>query len=728
MKRTVKTVILSVCIVNSLLGQFVRNTTSGLTDEQRRSSEGFWADYDNDGDKDIFIVNFIGNEALFTHSLFSNNGDGTFSLSSTDNINNDTQGNGKATWVDYDNDGYLDLYVANSGGDFFYTNQQDGSFIKEDLGFTGSSFGAWGDYDNDGDLDLATNARDFFENDGDGTFTQINDNAFVNSSHTFNDLSWIDLNNDTNLDIVTFAFSGGGGIFLNNGDGTFTEDNSSVLNNVGNAENHCWGDFTNNGYLDLFIANYDTNELYENNGDGSFTKVDESAVLITTYNEFPEGSNWGDYNNDGYLDLFMATSTNAHLLFENDGAGGFIEVNSDEFNHGDSYGYSANWSDFNNDGFLDVFCAVADPELDATSADENYLYENEGNQNDWIKIDLRGSQSNHFGVGSILHLHDNGSQQTRSIFANGFGSDDMTVHFGVGSTFGIDSLEIMWPGQASQSIKQILSGKSIVVDQSMSYDPPAPPDNLSIADQGNLMYSLSWDHVGGTEEILLFNQVDGGSFDMVGSIVGSSSQVDLEEAAAYVYTIASVDDFQHSVFRDSLEVNTPLLAPSGISSVQNGLDVTISWTDESEKEDQYIVEVASLQDFSDATIVEVEQNGTSTELEDLIAEQTYYVRVKATNQSGFESGYVNVEFMLEPLGLTADFSAVQAYPNPFSERLRLLNTDSRPITVKLVDMSGKQLFVEVIRPGETTVHLQLKPGVYYLLDEFGGKIQKLIRQ
>jgi len=252
---------------------------------------------------DLFVANFGGD-----NFLYQNNGDGTFTPITAGAMVNDGGFSAGGSWGDYDNNGDLDLFVANANGEdnFLYQNNGEGTItriiIGEIVNDSGRSFGSsWGDYDNDGDLDLfVVNAADqgvgednfLYQNNGDPegtgqvTFTRIITGAIVNDRGTSRGSSWADYDNDGDLDlfVANFGFVGAEDNFLyqNNGDGTFTPIISgAIVNDSGRSFGSSWGDYDNDGDLDLFVANAgEDNFLYQNNGDGTFTPITAGAIGV----------------------------------------------------------------------------------------------------------------------------------------------------------------------------------------------------------------------------------------------------------------------------------------------------------------------------------------------------------------------------------------------------------------------------------------------------------------
>ena len=248
--------------LNHTTGTFTRITAGDIVNDGGRSSGACWGDYDNDGHLDLFVTNWAGENNF----LYHNNGDGTFEKITTGSIVNDGGWSRGCTWGDYDNDGFLDLFVSNDGGgNFLYHNEGGTAFTRVlDTPIAsdgGNCYGtAWVDYDNDGWLDL-----------------------FV-ARHT----------NDNNL------------LYHNKGNGVFEKiTTGAIVNDGGYSASVSWGDYDGDGCVDLFVANVNNqpNFLYHNNCDGSFSKI--TAGPIATDVGFSSTSNWVDYDNDGDLDLFV---------------------------------------------------------------------------------------------------------------------------------------------------------------------------------------------------------------------------------------------------------------------------------------------------------------------------------------------------------------------------------------------------------------------------------------
>jgi len=479
-----------------------------------------FVDFDNDGAPDIYLVNAADlpgfhSETPPINALYRNNGDGTFT-DVTDHAGVGHPGYGTGvTAADYNNDGFVDLYVTNFGANVLYRNNGDGTFadVTDQAGVGDprwSAGAAFADYDNDGFLDLyVTNYCDF-RFDEHRTCHEQGVEVYCGPEE----------------------FSGvPDTLYHNNGDGTFTDvtREAGVYNPKGKGMGVIWADYDNDGDLDIFVANDTTeNFLYQNNGDGTFTDVAWMAGVESDERGTPQGSmgvDFGDYDNDGWLDLVVTNfQRQLNAIYHNDGNGGFTDVS---FIVG--FGYSlpyVSWGtgffDFNNDGWRDVFIANGhiQDEIERYDKSTTYLqpnqlllnnrqgrfidvsatagsglqihkasrgvafgdYDNDGdidilisNANDtpdllrndtphtghWILIQTIGTKSNRDGIGARIQVRTgNHSGQVRFADSrNGaltqiaevrsgssyMSQNDRRVHFGLGTAKVIERLEIRWP-------------------------------------------------------------------------------------------------------------------------------------------------------------------------------------------------------------------------------------------------------------------------------------------
>lgn len=495
---------------------------------------GAFFDYDNDGDLDLYLVNSgdlpdEGHESTVTSALYRNNGDGTFtditSEAGADNKGNYGVG---AACGDYDNDGDPDLYVTNFGANVLYRNNGDGSFtnVTETAGVGDSMWGSSAtflDYDRDGNLDLYVvnylrysldvphapcevdgirilchpknfdGAPDqFYRNNGDGTFTNVTEAAgfkVAEGPHSGKGLGVVaaDFNNDGEADIYVANDDTPNYLYYNNGDGTFTETGllagcAYSFNGVAQAGMGVdAGDYNGDGYLDIFVTNlsYETNALYQNNGDGTFSDViygahlgDESFLFVGF------GTRFFDYDNDGFLDIFIAnghiidniaqvtdilTYAQRNQLFHNNGDGTFREVSlsAGKYFHEQSVSRGAIFGDYDNDGDCDIVTTQVNQPA-------QLLRNEDGNQKNWLRVKLAGVISNRGGIGARVTLTAGTRFWVQEVRAGSsiMCSNDPRCHFGLGDNAIVDRLEIHWPSGIVQILENVKANQEIVVTES----------------------------------------------------------------------------------------------------------------------------------------------------------------------------------------------------------------------------------------------------------------------
>ncbi len=527
-------------------------------------------DYDHDGWLDIYFVNGSTFDALDGKArspqaaLFHNNHDGTFTnVAAQAGVTNDRWGYGVVVG-DFDNDGWPDLYVTNYGKNRLYRNNHDGTFTdvaeKAGVALGGWSAGAtFGDYDGDGRLDLFVDGyidfdvhnpplsgnkvvgyarcvyrgtlvmcgprglrgeRDhLFHNNGDGTFTDVSQKAGVSDPDRYYGLGTVfaDVNNDGWPDLLVADDSSPNYLYINKHNGTFEDDSytGGFAVNEGGREvanmGLALGDYKNNGHLDVVSTTFsdDYKVVFENDGTGNFTDVSYKAGIAKPTIPFVGfGDGFLDYDNDGWLDLFIA---NGHVypqvdqhpewgqsyaqrpqLFHNNGKGSFTEIPPVEGTGlaTVSVGRGAAFGDLFNNGKIDVVISNMDGVpvlLKNVSPDKHH----------WIEFSLiGGAKSPRDAVGTTVYLTANGMRQRQDVLSGGsyLSSNDFRLHFGLSDATRIDGAEIHWPDRTVEKlsipvIDRILTieeGKGIVsgfehesAPAPQAHAAPLPPSNVS---------------------------------------------------------------------------------------------------------------------------------------------------------------------------------------------------------------------------------------------------------
>ncbi|NLH75278.1 MAG: hypothetical protein GX456_19710 [Verrucomicrobia bacterium] len=461
--------------------------TSGpvVTDRSEGAWEAAsWWDYDNDGLLDLFIPQQWGYGTLVTNAVYRQNPVGTFTRV-TNAITIPRRGVWMAAVADYDNDGDEDLLMDHfSGADDLFRNDGNGIFTA----LTASQAGApvrdsddsasvgWADYDRDGWIDIfaanssygsANPARNdcLYRNNGDGSFTKMTTNQvgmLVGDQAPSGPFSWADYDNDGWPDLWIgsvssdnpAAVSGRQYVWHNNGDGTFSRASAGSLNsNIATGQGH-WGDYDNDGYLDLFLTAWKgTNSLHRNVGGITFSDVSVAAGLAEATGAWPAG--WGDYDNDGFLDLMVPRYGGTAALYRNNGNGTFTSVDVGSPLR-DTNVVGVAWADYDNDGFLDLLMACE------MQGGRNLLYRNNGNGNAWLKVKLVGTVSNRSAIGAKVRLQATIGGRTmwqlREITGNSGedgGAGGLLAHFGLGDATKADVVRIEWPSGIVQELSNV---------------------------------------------------------------------------------------------------------------------------------------------------------------------------------------------------------------------------------------------------------------------------------
>ncbi len=459
-------------------------------------------DFNNDGFLDLYLLNNGNSKA---NTLYQNNGDGTFSdVTISAGVGDTGEGMGVDA-ADYDNDGFVDLYVTNYGANVLFRNNGDGTFADV------TTFAAVGDTSNsahplfidvDGDdfLDLyvgnySGHSDKLYHNNGDGAFTDISASAGVSGARSTMGLAYFDYDADGDLDIYAAMDFRNDFLFENDGAGVFSniisDTATSGLGVRKNTMAPALGDFDNDGDFDIYTTTaYSSNALYRNNGDGSFANVARAAGVANQY--FGWGSAFCDFDNDGWLDIYVSTgyfgSATPDALYRNNGDPGvpgqgvtFSDIAAEAgLNHNGS-GRGAAFGDYDNDGDTDIFIV--------NYQGRGILYRNDSSGNNWLTVKLTGVTGNRDARGALVTMEIGGNRQISQVGGMGgyLSCNDARVKFGLGDAASVDRLIVQWPGGNADTltnppVNQILGITEGATVVSVKDDPlqnlPARPELL----------------------------------------------------------------------------------------------------------------------------------------------------------------------------------------------------------------------------------------------------------
>jgi len=500
------------------------------------------SDFDGDGWQDIYFVNgrdrydrgiSVGN------ALYRNNRDGTFTdITEKAGVPGTGYGLG-CVWGDYDNDGFPDLFVTQYGKNALYHNNGDGTFtdVTDQAGVGGMEFGTWFhsgatffDYDRDGKLDLyvggyvafgpgarrycdlagiqsscapsayAGSAAMLYHNNGDGTFTNVTKASGIFQPNGKNlSVGAADYDNDGWPDLFVANDGVAAYLYHNEGKGKFQESGSmagmayTLAGKVMAAMCISLGDYDNDGLLDLYISDFQksSDHLWHNAGRGFFDEVSsEAGITLPTRDVLSFGGGFIDYDNDGWLDLFIA---NGHVypeveqampgtrykqlntLFHNENGKRFSVATelSGISDLAPRAARGAAFADLDNDGFVDIIVANnGDPPA--------ILHNDGGSENHFVNFRLVGSggsgfvstnpdakKSNRDAMGARIRITAGGVSQIREIAGGGsyLSQSDLRANFGLGKSTVVELVEIQWPSGTKQSFRNVPAGKFYLVTE-----------------------------------------------------------------------------------------------------------------------------------------------------------------------------------------------------------------------------------------------------------------------
>jgi len=501
------------------------------------------ADFDDDGWQDIYFVNgrdLYNRGISVRNALYHNNRDGTFTdVTERAGVPGTGYGLG-CVWGDYDNDGFPDLLVTQYGRNVLYHNNGNGTFtdVTDKAGVSGVESGAFHsgaaffDYDHDGYLDLYVgsyvaldpdgprycnigtvksscppsaykgSANALYHNNRDGTFTNVTRAMNLLQPNGKNlSVGAADYDNDGWQDVFV-ANDGLEAYLYHNERGKHFEEIAAPSGMAYSAGGRLMaamcislGDYDNDGWLDLYISDFQgsSDHVWHNDGRGNFDEVSDSlGITAPTHNVLSFGGGFFDYDNDGWLDLFIA---NGHVypeieqaspgtrykqvnsLFHNEAGQRFSEVGplagiAAEAPHA---GRGVAFVDFDNDGFLDV--------LVANNGDPPLLLRNGGNPNHFLNVKLVGSKSNRDALGARIRVVSGGMSQIREIAGGSsyLSQSDLRANFGLGKLTSAQMVEVKWPSGQMQVFRDVPGDRFYVVREGQN--------ELSIADYHSTVHA-----------------------------------------------------------------------------------------------------------------------------------------------------------------------------------------------------------------------------------------------
>lgn len=462
-------------------------------------------DFNNDGFQDIFTTSTDLETNVY---LYIADGKGGFEdKTQAANLDGITGGS-HCTQADYNNDGFVDIYVVRGGWlgeragsshpNSLLRNNGDGTFTDVTyetglLAYYASHAASWGDFNNDGWIDLfvgsETGLSQLFLNEK-GTFRDVSQSSGMHIKELVKGSYWGDYNKDGYQDLFVSVVQGSNMLMKNLGpdeNGQFQFMNTAPVAGVASpiVSFPCFFfDFNNDGWLDLFVASYpnsirrlaeqyinnaeniEYSGLYINQKDGTFKDIAEEAHLNRSI--LAMGINFGDVDNDGWLDFYVGTgypSLDAlmpNLLFRNNEGKEFLEVTNAGFGHLQK-GHGIGFADMDNDGDQDVYASMGG--FMQADAFWNVLLENPGNDNHWITLELEGVESNRSAIGAEITIRAVGPDGERMIYrvvgsGGSFGSSSLQQEIGLGNCTEIKSIEVKWP---ASGIEQVF--KKVAIDK-----------------------------------------------------------------------------------------------------------------------------------------------------------------------------------------------------------------------------------------------------------------------
>ena len=448
-------------------------------------------DFDNDGLLDIALTSF---DATAPMAFYRNRGDGTFEDRSVASRLTDQLGGMVCYQADFNNDGLLDIFVPRGAWvtwpvrPTLLRNDGDGGFsdVTKEAGLlapTNSIAACWGDYDNDGWIDLFVGCERqenrLYHNKRNGTFEEVAVRAGVQGQpkRCCKGCTWVDFDNDGYSDLFVDNYRDTGRLYHNNRDGSFSEVTTNLGIDGPREGFSCWAwDYDNDGWLDIFATCYDrslgdvvkgllgqphsrpSNRLFHNSRGKSFSDATKDAGLDIVFETM--GSNYGDFDNDGFLDMYLGTGEPnlatliPNRMFKNVGGERFAEITSSSGTGHLQKGHGVACGDWDRDGDIDIFVETGG----TTNGDRyhNILFENPGRGNHWLTVKLVGVKTNRAAIGARIKVVGAG-ENPRTIHrhvssGSSFGANPLQQTIGLAKAQVVALLEIHWPTSGTTQV------------------------------------------------------------------------------------------------------------------------------------------------------------------------------------------------------------------------------------------------------------------------------------
>jgi hypothetical protein len=463
-------------------------------------------DFDNDGLLDVVVTSWDNAQPM---AFYRNKGDGTFEDRTEAAGLNKQMGGLNLVQTDYNNDGYLDLFIMRGGWmprpmrPSLLRNNGNGTFtdVTQEAGLMqpANTIGAtWADFDNDGFLDLfipcEAGPNRLYRNRGDGTFEEVAAKAGVQGKQKVGKgAAWIDYDNDGYPDLFVNYANSTPQLFHNNRDGTFTDVTTEMGITGPQFGFSCWAfDYDNDGYLDIFATCYsrtvqhvvggmlgqrpppgmDVTRLYRNLGGKKFQDVSAETGVDNVFATM--GSNFADFTNDGYLDFYLGTGDPSfatvvpHRMFKNVAGKSFAEITTTSGTGHLQKGHGVACGDWKRDGNVDLFEEVGG----AVPGDRyhNVLFLNPGHNNNWLTVKLVGQKTNRAAIGArikVITAAEKPLTVHRHVSSgSSFGGNPLQQHIGLGKANSVATLEVYWPtSQTTQVFHGIGANQALEITE-----------------------------------------------------------------------------------------------------------------------------------------------------------------------------------------------------------------------------------------------------------------------